>query len=136
MLVVKLRLLLLSRFNGVRLFVTLWTVASQTPLSMGFSRQKYWSGLPCPPPGDFLDPGIKPTSPMALALLVDSLLLNHWGKPKDRIIDVYCGNSIIFKSQIQSLQSCLSGLKSCFSHELLLDFGLARLCTSQFPSLL
>ena len=42
--------------------LTLWTVASQAPLSMGFSRQEYWSGLPCPPPGDLLDPGIEPVS--------------------------------------------------------------------------
>ena len=38
---------------------TLWTVAHQTPLSMGFSRQEYWSGLPCPPPGDLPDPEIE-----------------------------------------------------------------------------
>ena len=42
---------------------TAWTVALQTPLSMGFSRQEYWSGLPCPPPGDRPNPGIKPGSP-------------------------------------------------------------------------
>ena len=41
---------------------TLWTVAHQAPLSMGFSRQEYWSGLPCPLPGDLPDPGIEPTS--------------------------------------------------------------------------
>ena len=39
---------MLSRFIGVRLFVTLWTIAHRTPLSMGFSRQEYWNGLPCP----------------------------------------------------------------------------------------
>ena len=39
---------------------TLWTIARQALLSMGFSRQKHWNGLPCPPPGDFPDPGIKP----------------------------------------------------------------------------
>ena len=43
--------------------VTPWTVARQAPLSMGFSRQKYWSGLPFPSPGDFPDPGIEPKSP-------------------------------------------------------------------------
>ena len=53
---------------GVRPFVTLWTVACQSPPSMGFSRQEYWNGLPCPPPGDLPDPGIKPTSFMSLAL--------------------------------------------------------------------
>ena len=49
---------------------TLWTVASQAPLSMGFFRQEYWSGLPFPFPGDLPDPGIKPRSP---ALQADSL---------------------------------------------------------------
>ena len=44
------------------------TAALQAPLSMGFSRQEYWSGLPFPPPGDFPDPGIKPTSPAPTAL--------------------------------------------------------------------
>ena len=49
----------LSCFSCVQLFATLWTVAHQTPLSLGFSRQEYWSGLPCPPPGDIPDQGIK-----------------------------------------------------------------------------
>ena len=47
--------------------VTPWTVVHQAPLSMGFSRQEYWSGLPCPPPGDLPDPGIKPASLMSSA---------------------------------------------------------------------
>ena len=47
----------------VQLFVTPWTVAHQAPLSMGFSRQGYWSGLPCPSPGDLPDPGTEPASP-------------------------------------------------------------------------
>ena len=50
---------MLSHF---RLFATPWTVAHQAPLSMEFSRQGYWSGLPFPPPGDLPDPGIKPES--------------------------------------------------------------------------
>ena len=49
-----------SPFSRVRLFETWWTVARLSPLSMGFSRQEYWSGLPCPLPGDLPDPGIKP----------------------------------------------------------------------------
>ena len=53
---------MLSHFGHVQLFVTLWTVAHQAPLSMGSSRQEYWSGLPCPPPEDLPDPGIKPGS--------------------------------------------------------------------------
>ena len=48
-----------SHFSYVRLSVTLWTVACQAPLSMGFSRQEYWSGLPCPLPGDLPNPRIK-----------------------------------------------------------------------------
>ena len=57
-------------------FVTLWTVARQPPLSMGFSRHEYWSGLPCPPPGDLPNPGIEPET---AALQADSLLLSHQG---------------------------------------------------------
>ena len=51
---------MLSYFSHVQLFETLWTVAHQAPLSMGFSRQEYWSELPCSPPGDLPDPGIEP----------------------------------------------------------------------------
>ena len=49
--------------SRVRLSATPWTVAHQAPLSMGFSRQEYWSGSPFPPPGDLPDPGIEPGSP-------------------------------------------------------------------------
>ena len=59
---------MLSCFSHVWLFATLWTVDRQAPLSMGFSRQEYWSGLPCPPPGDLPDPGIEPTSLISPAL--------------------------------------------------------------------
>ena len=59
---------LLCRFSHVRLFVTPWTVACQTLLSMGFSRQEYWKGLPLPPAGDLSDPGIKPVSLTSPAL--------------------------------------------------------------------
>ena len=51
----------------VQFSATLWTIAHQIPLSMGFSQQEYESGLPFPPPGDFLDPGIKPMSPVSPA---------------------------------------------------------------------
>ena len=76
---------MLSCFSCVRLSVTLWTIALQDPLSMGFSRQEYWSGLPCPPPGDLPHPGIEPMSPEAPALQTDSLPLRHWGKPIYRL---------------------------------------------------
>ena len=52
----------------VPLFATLWTVAHQAPMSVGFSRQEYWSGLPFPAPGDLPDPGTEPASPAAPAL--------------------------------------------------------------------
>ena len=58
----------LSSFSHVWLFVTPWTVALQAPLSMGFSRQEYWRGLPCPLLGDIPKPGIKPVSLMSPAL--------------------------------------------------------------------
>ena len=57
-----------SRFSRVQHFVTPWTGACQAPLSMGFSRQEYWSGLPCPPPGDLPNPGIEPPSLKSPAL--------------------------------------------------------------------
>ena len=53
---------MLSHFSRAWLFSTLWTVTCQAPLSMGFSRKEYWSGLPCPPPGDLPHPGIKSAS--------------------------------------------------------------------------
>ena len=54
--------------SHVRLFATLWMVARQVPLSMEFSRQEYWSGLPFPTPGDLPNPGIEPMSPESPAL--------------------------------------------------------------------
>ena len=69
---------MLSRFACVPLFAALWTVAHQAPLSMGFSRQEYWTGLPCPPPGDLCNPGVEVVSP---ALQVDSLPTEPPRKP-------------------------------------------------------
>ena len=66
----------LSHFSHIWLFATLWT-----PLSMGFSRQEYWSGLPCPPPGDLPNPGIEPASLVDPVLQVDFLLTEPHGKP-------------------------------------------------------
>ena len=54
--------------SHVQLLATPWTVALQAPLSMGVSRQEYWSGLPCPPPGDLPDAGIEPASATSPAL--------------------------------------------------------------------
>ena len=70
----------LSCLSHVQLFLTLWTVAQRALLSTGFSRQQSWSGLPCPPPGDHPDPGIKPASP---ALRVDSFTAEPLGEPSE-----------------------------------------------------
>ena len=72
-----------SCFSRVQLFATLRTVAWQAPLSMGFFRQEYWSGLPCPPPGDLLDLGIEPAF-LALAggfFTISTIPLAPPGKP-------------------------------------------------------
>ena len=58
----------LSRFSRVQLFAAQWTIACQASLSVEFSREEYWSGLPCPPPGDLPEPGIEPASLMSPAL--------------------------------------------------------------------
>ena len=58
--------------KSCRMVCNPWTVDLQAPLSRGFSRQEYWSGLPCPPPGDLPDPGIEPRSPVSSASQVDS----------------------------------------------------------------
>ena len=68
----------MKSLSHVRLFATLWTVARQAPLSMGFSRQEYWSGLPFPSPGDLPNPGIEPRSP---TLEADALTSGSPGKP-------------------------------------------------------
>ena len=72
----------LGVLSHVWLFLIPWTIALQAPLSMGFSRQEYKSGLPCPPPGGLLNPGIEPGSP---ALQADSLLSESPGKPKVKV---------------------------------------------------
>ena len=64
----RIHICMLNCFSCVWLFATLWTIACQAPLSMGFSNHEYWSGLPCLPAGDLPNPEIKPTSLMSLAL--------------------------------------------------------------------
>ena len=75
----------MKSLSRVRLFAALWTVAYQAPLSMGFSRQEYWSGLPFPSPGDLPNPGIEPGSP---ALQADSLPTELQGSPKSICVAV------------------------------------------------
>ena len=71
----------LSHFIHIRFFATPWTVAWKAPLTMGFSRQEYCSELPCPPPGDVPNPGIKPPSAVSPALQAVSLPIEPPGKP-------------------------------------------------------
>ena len=68
----------MKSFSCVRLFAIPWTIAYQAPLSMGFSKQEYWIGLPFPSPGDLPYPGIEPRSP---ALWADALSSKPPGKP-------------------------------------------------------
>ena len=68
---------MLSHFSPVQLFATLWTLACQAPLSMEFSRQEYWSGLPFPPPGDLPDPGIQPTFLLMFPALAGKFFTTH-----------------------------------------------------------
>ena len=73
----RMRACVLSHFSRIQFFATLWTVAYQSLLSMGFPWQEYWSGLPYSPPGDLPDPGIKPSS-LKCPALQDMLCKNKW----------------------------------------------------------
>ena len=83
-------------FSCVQLFVTPWTVAHHVPLSVGFSRQEYWSALPFPSPGDLPDPGIEPRSP---TLQADSLQ----SKPPGNSVMKLLTNTSFFTGPIISL---------------------------------
>ena len=73
----------LSRFTSAQLLVIMWTVVNQAPLSMGFSRPEYWSGnvLPCSPPGDLFNTGIKHMAPASFAMQVRFFTAEPPGKP-------------------------------------------------------
>ena len=75
------RACVLSCLSPVRFFATPWTVARQVPLPMEFSRQEYWSELPCPPPGNLPNSGIEPASLVSMHWQVCSLPLRHLGSP-------------------------------------------------------
>ena len=78
----------LSCFSCVQLFATLWTVARQTPLSMGFSSQEHWSGLPCPPPGLLPDPGINSASHVSCTEMLVLYHQHHLGSPASSILQI------------------------------------------------
>ena len=80
--------------------MSLWTVPRQLPLSMGFSRQEYWSGLPCPPPGYLSKTAIKQVTPVSPVLQADSLPAEPLGKP---LVD-----STNFKSNLAEIYLCIN----------------------------
>ena len=91
---------MLSCFSHVQLYLTLWTVACQAPLSMRFSRQEYWSGLPFSAPGDLMGPGMKPRSP---ALQADSSPSELLWKHKDLINIMKVKGSLKCHTNLSSL---------------------------------
>ena len=94
---------MLSCFSRVQPFGTLWTVGYQAPLSMGFSRQEYWSGLQCPPPWDLHNSGIEPVSLMSPALTDRFFtIIVIWGAP---ISPISIPNSSISESTLTSLDA-------------------------------
>ena len=84
----------LSCFSHVRLLVNLWPVACHAVLSVGFSRQEYWSGFPCPSPGDLPNAGIKPTSLMSLALAGGSFTTSLIAKKSEEYKRIYSDLSL------------------------------------------
>ena len=87
-----------------------WTVAHQAALSLGFSRQESWSGLPFPPPGDFPHPGIEPASPCLLHWQVDSLPLSRLGGP----LGVWASVMAVCRLQLRCTGFCCSAACGIF----------------------
>ena len=104
---------MLSCFSCVQLFATLWTVAHPAPLYMRFSRQEYWSGLPCPSLRDLPNPGIKPRSPV---LQVDFLPTELQEKPKNTGV-----SSLSLLQWIFLTQESNRGLLHCLLDRQILD---------------
>ena len=98
------------KWSRVRLFATPWTVAHQAPLSMGFSRQEYWSGLPFPSPGDLPNPGIEPRSP---AMQADALTSEPPGKLIWVVISIKIRPSLWSRTYPSTRSECSS--ESCLS---------------------
>ena len=96
---------LLSHFSSVQLFETLWSAACKAPLSRGFSKQEYWSGLSCPPPGHLPDPGIEPASLASPALQMDSLPIEL---PKARKPQKYYENLTHIYCPLKTLSEIIS----------------------------
>ena len=98
--------------SHVQLFASPWTAAYQAPLSMGFSRQQYWSGLPFSSPRDLTDPGIEPGSP---ALQTDALPSEPPGKSSIYILLLYLILNLFIEEIMPSIQAIRNYLKIIFS---------------------
>ena len=114
-------------FSCIQLFATLWIAAYRPPLSMGFPRQQFWSGLPFPSPGDLPDPGIKSTSPFAFIffpqhknLFIVSLLRIRWSKYWSFSFSISPSNEysglISFRMEWLDLLAVQGTLKSLLQH--------------------
>ena len=101
-----------SCFSCVQVFATLWTVAHQAPLSTGFSRQEYWSGLLCPPLGDLPDPGIEPASLTSPALAGGFFTTSAtWAAPDSEAIAVIQENTVKTRWLKMKPKTCYSVAK-------------------------
>ena len=107
---------MLSHFSHVRLFMILWAVAVQSPLSMRFYRQEYWDGLPCPPLGNLPDPGMEFTFAVSPALQADSLLLVPLGKPSNYFNLIYFK---VFYTQLLYILNLVIQIPTMFIHLIL-----------------
>ena len=92
-----------SMFSHIQFSVTLWTVAHQAPLSVGFSRQEYWSGLPFPTPGHLPDAGIEPMSPESPALAGRFFIIVPPGKPCQCLLGREGAKPLVWSSQGSAL---------------------------------
>ncbi|CAI9168887.1 unnamed protein product [Rangifer tarandus platyrhynchus] len=109
---------MLSCFSRVWLFETPWAIAHQAPLSMGLSRQEYWSGLSCPAPGGLPDPRTERLSPVSPASQADSFLLSHRGNLKEgRATSKTEGTARGTRSVGLQPLSCIQGQATTYSPE-------------------
>ena len=95
----------MKSLSWVQLFAIPWTVVYQASLSMGFSRQEYWSGLPFPSPGDLPDPGIEPRSPALQADALPSEPPGYLGSPKCRYLHLI--HRVAVKSKYYNMDKVL-----------------------------